>query len=235
MIAGLKICGITRRVDAEACVAAGAGALGVVFYERSPRNVSAVVARELLAGVPQAVARVGVFVDYPVDKMLEVASVAGLTTVQLHGSESLATAMEVVRSGYRVIKVLKVGGRELVRQAEEWPEEIGVLVECGKGVLPGGNAAEWDWAGASALAERRRLAVAGGLDSGNIVDAIQRSGACAWDLSSGVESTPGVKSVERVREVVAALQGVVGLREAVESGESFWNLNAKAAECGEGQ
>lgn len=222
MIAGLKICGITSRDSALECAAAGVGALGVVFYGRSPRNVSAAQAREILCGVAQGVARVGVFVDMPVGEMVAVAEEAGLTTVQLHGSEGVEEAEEVASYGYRVVKVLKVGGRELVRQAGEWGERFGILVECGRGVLPGGNAAEWDWSGAAELAGVRRLAVAGGLDSGNIVDAIQRSGACGWDLSSGVEVSPGVKSVERVREVVRVLRAAPELRGVVESEESFW-------------
>ncbi|MGB4239964.1 MAG: N-(5'-phosphoribosyl)anthranilate isomerase, partial [Kiritimatiellia bacterium] len=86
----LKICGITRREDALFCAEAGAGALGAVFYPRSPRNVTAEQARDIFADLPADIARVGIFVNRATDEIILVARTATLTTVQLHGEESTA-------------------------------------------------------------------------------------------------------------------------------------------------
>ena len=103
----VKICGLTRRSDVRFCAAAGAGALGAVFYAKSPRNVAPETARELFAGLPPEVARVGVFVNALAETMIAAARIAALDTVQMHGTETRADIESVQRAGFHVVKVLR--------------------------------------------------------------------------------------------------------------------------------
>jgi len=197
----LKICGITTRETAQFCAACGVEALGAVFFAKSPRNVTPQQARAIFEGLPAHVARVGVFVDMPLEEMLSTARAAALDTVQLHGSEPAETVAAALAAGFHVIKVLKTTGAALVDAARAVPAEAGILVECGKGTLPGGNGAVWNWADAAPLAAVRPFALAGGLTPDNLSEAARLSQATAWDLSSGVECAPGVKDHGAIRRL----------------------------------
>jgi len=222
-INNLKICGVTSPDTARFCAETGVGALGAVFYPKSPRYVSPERARALFNELPPHVARVGVFVDMPVGEMLRIARAAALDTLQLHGSEPLDTLLAALAAGYRVIKVLKAAGEPLLAAARELPPSIGILVECGRGVLPGGNGAAWDWAGAAPLAALRPYALAGGLTPDNLAEAARLSRASAWDLSSGVETAPGIKDHAAVARAVAALADRHRLESSVIDGPRFWS------------
>ncbi len=201
MKAPLKICGLTTPEDARFCAEAGAAALGAVFYPPSPRNVSPERAGEVFADVPPDVARVGVFVDASAADILRAARIAGLGVAQLHGAEPPALAAELLAAGLRVLKVLR--GGDLAAEAARYPDGTRFLVECGRGALPGGNGAAWDWSAARALAPRP-FALAGGLSPDNLAAAAAASGACFFDLSSAVESAPGRKDRDKVLAAVAA-------------------------------
>lgn len=205
LLENLKICGITNRETARFCSEAGVGALGAVFFRKSPRAVTPEAAHTMFEGLPKEVARVGVFVDMPVPELIATARQAGLDTVQFHGSEPMDDILAVQRAGFRVIKVLKVTGEKLLKAAEALPGTVGILVECGKGALPGGNGAAWSWAEAAPLAAVRPFALAGGLTPENIAEAAQLSRASAWDLSSGVETEPGKKNRLAILKTVKAL------------------------------
>ncbi len=228
----LKICGITSRPAADFCVAQGVGALGVVFYPPSPRHLTPAAACAIWHDLPSPVARVGVFVDMPLAELLAAAATARLTTVQLHGSGSHETIRAVMAAGYRVVKVVRERGSALLQAAAALPPACGLLVECGSGPLPGGNAAAWDWAAAAILNRdspasapphrrwpRYAFALAGGLTPANIVAAITASRATAWDVSSGVEAHPGVKEPARIVQLLAAL-AEAGLNDG--TAPSFW-------------
>ena len=204
-IGRLKVCGITDRSTAQLCASLGVGALGAVFYAQSPRNLTPDQARHIFAGLPLEIARVGVFVDREAAEIEAIARVASLTAIQLHGSESVATACALHALGYRVIKVLKCAGPELLAKAAAFPAHIGIMVECAAGILPGGNGMGWDWTAAAPLAALRPYALAGGLAPDNIAEALRLSSASACDLSSGVESAPGIKDHSAIRRLVAAL------------------------------
>ncbi len=207
MRAPLKICGLTDPADAAMCAAAGAAALGAVFYPPSPRNVSPERAAEVFAGVPPDVARVGVFVDAAAAEILRAARVAGLGVAQLHGAEPPALAAELLAAGLRVVKVLR--GGDLAAEAARFPDGTRFLVECGRGALPGGNGAAWDWSAARALAPRP-FALAGGLRPESLAAAAAASGAAFFDLSSAVEAAPGRKDAANVRAAVAAARAAGG-------------------------
>lgn len=200
----VKICGLTTPEAAAACAEAGASALGLVFHPGSPRNLSPGRAREISSAIPREVARVGVFVDPDADSILRIAEQAGLDTIQLHGGWDRPCVDRLQRAGMRVVVALRTSGEALLADERRAPKGVGLLVECGRGVLPGGNGVAWDWSGASALRLLRPFAVAGGLDPDTVADAIRSSGASAVDVSSGVESAPGVKDLPRVAAFVAA-------------------------------
>ena len=208
MRAPLKICGLTDPADARLCAEAGAAALGAVFFPPSPRNVTPERAAEVFADVPQDVARVGVFVDATAAEILRAARVAGLGVAQLHGAEPPALAAELLAAGIRVLKVLR--GGDLAAEAEAYPADTRFLVECGRGALPGGNGAAWDWSAARALSPLP-FALAGGLGPDNLATAATASGAVFFDLSSSVESFPGRKDRGKVLAAVAAARAAGGL------------------------
>ena len=207
MRAPLKICGLTDPADARLCAEAGAAALGAVFYPPSPRNVAPERAAEVFADVPPDVARVGVFVDATAADILRAARIAGLGVAQLHGAEPPALAEELLAAGMRVLRVLR--GGDLAAEAARYPEGTRFLVECGRGTLPGGNGAAWDWSAARALSPLP-FALAGGLGPDNPAAAASASGAVFLDLSSSVEFAPGRKDRAKLLATVAAAKTVGG-------------------------
>lgn len=224
----LKICGITTRDTARFCAEAGVGALGAVFYAKSPRYVTPQQARHLFDNLPDSVARVGVFVDPSIPDLLAAAREAALDTVQLHGREPLETIRAAQQAGFRVIKVLKVTGCSLLAEANALPTSAGILVECGRGTLPGGNGAVWNWEGAAALAALRPYALAGGLTPQNLVDAATLSRASAWDVSSGVETSPGIKDHQAIVRIVNTLNDFLRQRPTPVDSSRFWSAQAAA-------
>lgn len=203
----VKICGLTDPAQAIECVRCGADAIGLVFYQPSPRNVSRDQAAEIVSAIKGRAATVGVFVDMPLEEIVEIAHVAGLDFVQLHGREDLNYLQQLRQADLRVIKVLKTTGEQLKAQASVFGDECdSLLVEAGKGILPGGNRSVWDWAGAKVLAGRWPMILAGGLDETNVAQAIADSGCDAVDVSSAVEVTGGVKDIEKVKTFIAAVK-----------------------------
>lgn len=200
----VKICGITRRQDAVLCAGAGAGALGAVFYEKSPRHVAPAAVRQLFAGLDPQIARVGVFVNASVDTMLRTARIAALDVIQMHGEETNETIEALLREGFRVVQALKRTGPELLAAARALPPQVGILVECGRGALPGGNGIAWNWSKAAPLAPFRPFAIAGGLNPQNLAQVARDSQAAGFDASSGVETAPGVKDEAAVRAFLRA-------------------------------
>jgi len=222
-IPNLKVCGITSRDTALFCAEAGVGALGAVFFKKSPRYVTPQQARELFEGIPARVSRVGVFVDLPIHELLTVAREAALDTVQLHGREPLETVRAAQHAGLHVIKVLKATGDDLLKAACALPVEAGILVECGHGTLPGGNGAVWNWADAAPLAALRAYALAGGLTPQNLAEAARLSKAAAWDVSSGVETAPGVKDHAAILKTIRTLSNFLQHQPTPIDSGRFWS------------
>lgn len=179
----IKICGITRREDAEAAVAAGASAIGFVFYPHSPRFIAAKRAAELGRGLN--VWKVGVFVDEPAASIEAAMRAAALDIAQIYGGEAPA--------GVRVWKAFRVtpgGGAPAAGGAEA------VLLDGP------GNGTSFDWA--LAREAHQKVIVAGGLDASNVAQAIRMAQPWGVDASSKLESAPGVKDHDKVRRFVDA-------------------------------
>ncbi len=192
----VKICGITRLDDAEAAVAAGARALGFVFWPGSPRFIDPHRARAIVGALPAFVTSVGVFVNQPVDYVNAVASLVRLGAVQLHGDETPADAAGLVRP---VIKAIAVSSGVQPDAADAWPLRMTMLLDVHDPQRRGGTGRIVDWAIAAAIATRRRTILAGGLTPDNAADAIARVRPFGIDVSSGVERSPGIKDHGRLR------------------------------------
>ncbi len=207
LIHNIKICGITQSVTAMLCAELGFGAVGFIFFPKSPRNVSPETVRDITRVLPDSMAKVGVFVDEPLEIMLATADVAGLTTIQLHGNEDIDTILALQQHGYKVVKVAR-SSEEARRIAPTLPDGTSMLLECGHGVLPGGNGATWNWSETRTIACNLPLGIAGGLNPDNIIKAVEDSGAMAYDISSGIESSPGVKDPDAIRRLAEAIQNL---------------------------
>jgi len=194
----VKICGITRPEDAEAAVEAGAGAIGFIFWPKSPRFIDPHRARAIAAALPPFVTAVGVFVNQPLAYVNGVASLVALGAVQLHGDETPEYAASVSRP---VMKAVSVGRDE----ARVWPSRVRLLLDVHDPVARGGTGRTIDWAAAADLAARRELILAGGLTPDNVADAVARVRPFGIDVSSGVERAPGIKDHERLRALFEAV------------------------------
>ena len=208
----VKICGLCRPEDVTAVADAGASYGGFVFFPKSPRNVSIAQARDLALGAPVGLAKVALVVNAD-DAMLDaITAEVPLDMLQLHGSESPARVAEVkARYGLPVMKAVGVGGPEDLAAIEVYAEVADQLLidaKPPKGAdLPGGNGLAFDW---QLLAGRKYWSVpwmlAGGLTPDNAAEAVLRTGTRQLDVSSGVESAPGVKDAAQIAAFVAAAQ-----------------------------
>ena len=201
----VKICGITRAVDAQAAVAAGADALGLVFYERSARHLSAVQAAAIVGELPPFVARVGVFVNALEPFLRGVAAECGLDTLQLHGDEPPAFCRRL--QPWKIIKAFRIHNREALRRLPEYRGMAWLLDSYVPGQMGGsGERFDWDLAGEAANLGGK-IILAGGLTPENVAEAVRRVRPYAVDVSSGVESAPGKKDPHKIRDFIQAAQG----------------------------
>ena len=210
----IKICGTTNLEDALTAVEAGADALGFVFYEKSPRKIDPDTAREVIKGLPPNIEKVGVFVNEPVETILNTAKQTGLTAVQLHGVESRRP--EVIRSlngggRLKVIVVLQADEISSFAGSEHIKDDISaVFVDSGTSQLPGGTGKTFEWRAAAveveAIKGNSNLVVAGGLNPNNVTEAIRILRPWGVDVASGVEATPGKKDLKKVRAFIEAVR-----------------------------
>lgn len=205
----VKICGLSTAEDVRAAAEAGARYVGFVFFPKSPRNVTVEQARDLAVEVPLGVAKVALTVNADNYLLDAITGAVPLDMIQLHGSESPERVTEVkARYGLPVMKVVGLStADDLARIAEYETVADQILVDAKApkdADLPGGNGLSFDWR----LLEGREWAVpwmlAGGLHAGNVAEAIARTGTRQVDLSSGVESAPGVKDPQKIKEFMQA-------------------------------
>lgn len=196
----VKICGLTRVEDALAAERAGADAIGLIFAARSKRRLTLERAATICEAVGPFVSRVGVFVDAPLEEVLETARTLKLSAVQLHGSEDAAYA-EALRKRVTVIKAFSFG-RDATNVVQAFPADA-VLID---GVDPG-SGIPFDWSAASRL-RVPHLILAGGLTADNVAEAVKTLQPYAVDSASGVESSPGIKDARKIQDFVRAAKAV---------------------------
>ena len=201
-----KICGLSTPETVDAAVQFGARWVGFVTYPPSPRHIATEVLRALSARVPKSVGRVGLFVD-PDDALLdEKLGTGGLDLLQLHGAETPERVAAIKRrTGKPVMKVIKVAASEDVERGIAAYAGVAdrLMFETAGGTLPGGNAKAFDWTILSGCTIPVPWVLAGGLTPDNVAEAVRVTGAHAVDVSSGVESSRGVKSIELIRAFLA--------------------------------
>lgn len=214
MKTAVKICGVTTPEAVEAAAANGAQMVGFVFVSKSPRAVPLPIAAQLAAQVPTGVRSVGLFVD-PSDEELEaVLGRVPLGMLQLHGSESPAR-VAAIRSKFPlpVIKAVGISKTEDVAAANDYAPLVDHFLFDAKpppnvAALPGGNGLAFDWRVLQDAKVAKPWLLAGGLTPANVVQAIAESGAKAVDVSSGVETRPGVKDPGLIQSFLRAAQSV---------------------------
>jgi phosphoribosylanthranilate isomerase len=210
----VKICGLTRPEHVRASVDAGATYLGFNFFPKSPRYVTPDTARALALEVPAGVAKVALVVDADDPELDDILARAPFDMIQLHGHESPERVAALrQRHGLPVMKVIGVAGpgdMADIARFEAVADQILLDAKPPRGaVLPGGNGLSFDWQLVAARKVwRRPWMLAGGLTPGNVADAIRLTGARQVDVSSGVESAPGVKDGDLVRAFIAAARSV---------------------------
>lgn len=207
----VKICGLTTAETVAASVEAGAQYLGFNFFPKSPRYADPELTRRLALEVPVGVAKVGLFVNPTDDDLKRYLDVAPLDFIQLHGSEDLERVAQVREiHGLPVIKAVGVAGPEDVRALDAYgmvADQLLVDTKAPKGAtLPGGNGVSFDWGLISKRAWNAPWMLAGGLTNDNVVQAIQMTGAKQVDLSSGVESAPGIKDPDKIRSFIETIR-----------------------------
>jgi phosphoribosylanthranilate isomerase len=207
-----KVCGLTTEAQVLEAAEAGAGYLGFVFFPRSPRAVTALRARELAWAAPAGVAKVGLFVDASDEELAEVLDVVPLDMIQLHGREMPERVAEVrARWGLPVMKAVGIASEadlEVARGYEGVADQLLLDAKAPAGaVLPGGNGVAFDWGLLAGRSWGIPWMLAGGLTPFNVAEAVAVSGARQVDVSSGVESAPGVKDGGLVRAFAAAVKG----------------------------
>ena len=206
----VKICGLRSAADVLAAASAGAAYVGFVFYPRSPRNVTPDQAREAALATPVGVAKVALTVDADDATLDALIRLIPLDILQLHGHETPERVTEVrARYGLPVMKAIGVAVPADLAQIDRYAAADQLLIDAKPfpGTLPGGNGLAFDWA---LLANRRWTQpwmLAGGLNAGNVAEAVRLTGAQQVDLSSGVESAPGVKDYSKIAAFMAAVTG----------------------------
>lgn len=193
----VKICGLTRPQDVDAAVEAGADAVGFVFTKRSKRYVAPEQAAELAARVPAFVSRVGLFMDADPGFVNLVLQEVPLTLLQFHGLETPAYCK---RFGRPYVKALGMAAVDTLQLVERYTDAAAILLDSHQPGEPGGTGETFSWDRIPALS--RPLVLAGGLDPSNVADAVRTVRPWAVDVSSGVETEPGVKCADKMKEFI---------------------------------
>lgn len=200
----VKICGITRRQDADFAVESGADAIGLVFYPPSPRALDIAQAQNVVTGMAPFVSVVGLFVNPEKEQVFQCLDAVPIDIIQFHGEESPAFCEQFDRPYIKAIRMKP--GIDLKQVTKAHRAARGFLLDAYQPGMPGGTGKTFDW---SLIADiDRPVILAGGLNAGNVQQAIQQVRPFAVDVSGGVESEKGIKSHEKVsafmREVANA-------------------------------
>jgi phosphoribosylanthranilate isomerase len=213
MPAAIKICGLTDASAVAAVAAAGSAYAGFVFFPSSPRHVTLARARELKALLPAAIHSVSVLVDPDNALLQQVQSVLSPHYIQLHGAETPARMAEIRQlfPTFKIIKALKIRSSDDVAQSMRYTAHADMLMFDAKppelpGMLPGGNGLSFDWALLKGRTFPLPWMLSGGLNAGNVAEALRQTGAAMVDVSSGVESSPGVKDAALIHAFTAAVR-----------------------------
>lgn len=207
-----KICGLTTKESVTAAVENGADYVGFVFFHKSPRNIAPKKAKELASLVPDTVKTVGVFVDATDSELDSIFKIFKPDLMQCHGSETKQRIYDLrVKYGIPVIKAVAVRSSDDVVKGQSFSDTADMLLFDAKvpqSPLPGGNGISFDWT----LLKAREFLVpwflSGGLNIANVADAVRITGAKAVDISSSLESEPGIKDTGLIKEFLKIVKSL---------------------------
>lgn len=199
----VKICGITQKQDALACVEAGADAIGLVFYEASPRAVTIEQAAEIVSGLPAFVTTVGLFVDADASYVNEVLAGVNLDCLQFHGDETAEYCEQFNRAYYKAVRMQQQ--TDLKQVATDYASARALLLDTFVANVPGGTGQTFNWELVPSDFAKP-LILAGGLSPDNVAQAIKATQPYAVDVSGGVEKTKGVKDIEMIKQFLKEVQ-----------------------------
>jgi phosphoribosylanthranilate isomerase len=207
----IKICGITRLSDADLAAELGAAAIGFIFWPGSPRCIAPEDARAIVRRKASALATVGVFVNEPVERVREVMEMVGLDVAQLHGAESPEYCRQLgtpdLEAQSRTVTLIKAVGvkDDGAVEVKEFDSNIVLLLDAHDPLRHGGTGRTLNWDAARHIAASRRTILSGGLTAENVRQAVAAVEPYGIDVSSGVESAPGVKDRGRMTKFFGAL------------------------------
>lgn len=204
----VKLCGVTSLEDARLCADAGAWAIGMIFAEESRRRVEVAAAAEIGAAMRRRVEVAGVFVNAPLDEVVELADLCSLTMVQLHGEEGPTYCAEVAhRTGLKVIKAARVRDKASVQALRAFRVAVDFhLLDAYAERARGGTGRTFDWSLAKSRGAGPPIILSGGITPDNAAEAIADVRPFAVDSASGTESAPGVKDPAKVEALLRAAE-----------------------------
>ena len=201
----IKICGITRPEDALAAAEAGADAVGLVFYAKSKRAVTAVQAREIAAVLPPFVSAVALFVNEQPDVIRQILRQVPIDVIQFHGDEDDGFCRQFDRPYLKAVRVQSAA--DIQTACAKFPNARALLFDAYHPTEYGGTGQSFDWTLLRGNIGKPWI-LAGGLTAGNVAEAVKTSGAAAVDVSGGVENAAGVKDALKIKAFAAALKAV---------------------------
>ena len=202
----VKICGITSFNDAIMATNYGASALGFIFYEKSPRYINPEILKTWISNVPSSIKKVGVFVNKDVDKVNKIAEELNLGMVQLHGDESPEYCNQMIRP---VIKVFRVNKKFDSIRLKNY-QVATFLFDTYNKENHGGTGESFDWQSILQLNTETPVILSGGLNADNVLEGIEVVKPSAVDVNSGVETAPGKKDEEKIKNLFTILKNTKG-------------------------
>ena len=202
----IKICGITREEDARAAVDSGADAIGMQFYDGSVRYIPAGKAKAIAGLVADKALKVGLFVNAAPDYVREIIGAVPLDILQFHGDEDEAYCRQFRRPFWKALRVRDA--QSLARQLDNFAQETDLVLDAWHADSYGGTGKRFDWGILDGLIGHRRIILAGGLNPGNVAEAVQRVHPWGVDVSSGVETAPGIKSEKLIKQFIDEVRRV---------------------------
>jgi len=192
----VKICGITRRQDAEFSVEMGADALGLVFYSPSPRAVTIAQAQDIIRGLPPFVSLVALFVNATVDEVMACLTALPIGTLQFHGDETPEYCEQFKRPYMKALRMHD--DIDLKAEVLRYSSATAILLDSYQPGVPGGTGQVFDWSLIKQI--NKPLILAGGLNVDNVAEAIEQVKPYAVDVSGGVEQAKGIKDNKKISD-----------------------------------
>ena len=202
----VKICGITSFNDAIMATNYGASALGFIFYEKSPRYINPEILKTWISNIPRSVKKVGVFVNKDVDKVNKIAEELNLGMVQLHGDESPEYCNQMIRPVIKVFRVNKKFDSIMLKNYQV----ATFLFDTYNKENHGGTGESFDWQSILQLNTETPVILSGGLNADNVLEGIEVVKPSAVDVNSGVETAPGKKDEEKIKNLFTILKNTKG-------------------------